>query len=284
MSEQRFYYTEGTSRHGPMSLEEAVQRIKANSEGTNYVWTAGMSEWVKPEEHPEVAQALRLANDESESVAAPDETSSESVPESTDTHETHQSEASGADASAASSAAYTPLPGSEDPQPAQPKLQPSQERPRGSRVYVKEIPYERCDHGKRFLAFIIDQVAQTVLAIPGVVIFILAFAMGSFEAGFGMAMLGIVLLLAPLVYSFIKDGFWEGQSVGKRLLKLQTIVLTTGEPCNYGQSAIRNAIPFLINLFTALGWLLAGILVLADENGRRLGDRAADTMVIEMDE
>jgi uncharacterized RDD family membrane protein YckC len=47
-----------------------------------------------------------------------------------------------------------------------------------------------------------------------------------------------------------------------------------------GQSAIRALIWCVVNLVPVVGWLIEPIMAIADENGRRLGDRAAGTQVI----
>lgn len=108
--------------------------------------------------------------------------------------------------------------------------------------------------------------------------------------------------LGPLlgfVYSLVADGLnfgsFKGQSVGKKLMKLQVIHTKTKEPCSYRDSVFRNA-PVGIATFFAIiplwGWLILALigiplmvmeiyLMLSVENGHRLGDVMGDTEVIE---
>ena len=102
-------------------------------------------------------------------------------------------------------------------------------------------------------------------------------------------------ILVGIMYLAVADGVQKGQSLGKMVFGLE-VVLPDGSPCDLKSSIYRN-IPFeLALLFAAiplLGWILlviAGIpillielwLVILDHNGLRLGDRIADTTVIEL--
>jgi uncharacterized RDD family membrane protein YckC len=57
--------------------------------------------------------------------------------------------------------------------------------------------------------------------------------------------------------------------------------LPTNQPCTTGQSALRYLVIFLCNLVPYVGWLIEPIVTLAAAGGRRLGDQAAGTQVIE---
>ena len=102
-------------------------------------------------------------------------------------------------------------------------------------------------------------------------------------------------ILVGIMYLAVADGVQKGQSLGKMVFGLE-VVLPDGSPCDLKSSIYRN-IPFeLALLFAAiplLGWILlviAGIpillielwLVILDHNGLRLGDRIADTTVVEL--
>lgn len=100
---------------------------------------------------------------------------------------------------------------------------------------------------------------------------------------------------AGLLYIIIADGFFEGQSIGKKLIGLRAIVLAEGKKAGFREAIIRN-IPFAIayTLFCQIpyvGWLLAiiiigleGILVIGNELGLRIGDEIAKTQVIDYKE
>ncbi len=101
--------------------------------------------------------------------------------------------------------------------------------------------------------------------------------------------------LAGLAYLLVADGFAGGRSVGKRLIGLQTILPDTRESAGFRESIIRN-IPFAAaQLVFAIpyvgpyvGWLTAAlilafeaILIIGNEQGRRLGDELAGTQVVD---
>ncbi len=101
--------------------------------------------------------------------------------------------------------------------------------------------------------------------------------------------------LAALTYSLIADGFFDGRSLGKKLIGLRVVNLRTGMPCNFKDSILRNipiAAVVLFALIPILGWILlftAGVVIIlfesyliySDEGGIRIGDIFADTQVID---
>jgi uncharacterized RDD family membrane protein YckC len=98
-------------------------------------------------------------------------------------------------------------------------------------------------------------------------------------------------VLAGLSYLLLADGFGGGRSVGKRLIGLQTIVPRTRDPAGFRESIIRNLpcglaqLAFEIPYVGWIGWgavlSLEGLLVIGNEQGRRLGDEIAKTQVLE---
>lgn len=96
---------------------------------------------------------------------------------------------------------------------------------------------------------------------------------------------------ASILYLLIKDGFAGGQSIGKRLVGLKTILLPEEKAAGFRESILRNlplAASRLLWAFPILGWLAGGLvilfeglLVVGSHNGRRLGDELAKTQVVE---
>ena len=97
--------------------------------------------------------------------------------------------------------------------------------------------------------------------------------------------------LSGLAYILIADGFAGGRSIGKRLVGLQTLRVDSQEPAGFRESIIRNlplgaaqvafAVPYV-------GWLISlailafeGLLIVGNEQGRRLGDEIARTHVLD---
>src|SRR5262249_17400629 len=96
-----------------------------------------------------------------------------------------------------------------------------------------------------------------------------------FLSSHGLALVGGPLFLIGgawwLFYNLFADGFQGGQSLGKRWLGTQVIDATTGAPCSFGQSFVRNALQIL----GPLDW----IFIVGDAR-QRLGDKAAGTIVV----
>ncbi|MBI5181641.1 MAG: RDD family protein [Nitrospirae bacterium] len=96
---------------------------------------------------------------------------------------------------------------------------------------------------------------------------------------------------AGLLYIIIADGFYEGQSIGKKLIGLRTILLADAKKIGFKDSVIRNmpfAIAYGFFLIPYLGWLfslliigLEGILIIGNEKGSRIGDEIAKTQVVD---
>lgn len=146
------------------------------------------------------------------------------------------------------------------------------------------LPYYKASVGNRFLALLLDSLIFTALLIPGAIALVGAFiaAYGNDEElAIGLCILGVILIFVPLGFQLFKDGFGQGQSPGKKALKLMVIDLDTNTPCTKQKSFLRNVILLLAGLVPIIGSFIEPIMVLATKDGRRLGDRAANTMVIE---
>ena len=128
--------------------------------------------------------------------------------------------------------------------------------------------------GSRFTAMLIDQIliSLTLLALSvavalfsgatAVVVFALA-TLGWFLTQFGYFILFVVL-----------D---QGRSVGKRLLSIR-VVRCDGSGIGFLASAIRNVLRIIDSIPGA--YLVGIIAVLASKRQQRLGDLAADTVVV----
>jgi uncharacterized RDD family membrane protein YckC len=105
--------------------------------------------------------------------------------------------------------------------------------------------------------------------------------------------------LISAAYMALRDGLplssEGGQSLGKRLFQLRAVRLPDNAPCDYGTSLLRNLpflVPALLMIRPGIGWIFGSVLwlavlvveillVIADENGQRIGDRLAKTQVIQ---
>jgi uncharacterized RDD family membrane protein YckC len=116
----------------------------------------------------------------------------------------------------------------------------------------------------RLVAYLID-VSGSLLVLTAVSLPIYLFSARS-----GLKTAAWVWMVSWWGYMLFKDGF-TGQSVGKRILKIQVIAKKSGEPCTFSASLIRNLLHFL----GVLDWAF----IFGGEH-QRLGDRGADTYVV----
>jgi len=124
--------------------------------------------------------------------------------------------------------------------------------------------------GTRFAAFLLD--AAMIAGIVGLI--------GSAAALLPRSIQGLVATTATFVviwgYNTFFEVRWNGQTPGKRVLHIR-VVDARGLPVDVPQSLIRNVVRMLDLLpLGGLGMLSA----LLDDGHRRLGDRAADTLVV----
>ena len=122
-------------------------------------------------------------------------------------------------------------------------------------------PYAKADVPKRLLAATID-------AVPVVMSWLLYRDSGS-----------PVFLVIGAGYLVLRDSM-RGQSLGKLLLGLTVINIETGQPCSLKSSVWRNVL-FLIPGANVAALFLEPITVVRDPQGQRLGDKLAQTQVIE---
>jgi len=149
--------------------------------------------------------------------------------------------------------------------------------------------YPKASLGNRFLAFLLDGLFGLLLGIPALIFIIAGITSSasyysSRSSGVGLIVFGVILLVIPMIYAFIKDGLGEGQSWGKRALGLMVVDLDSNIPCTKGKSWLRYSISFLIVIVPYLNLLtmwIEPIMVLATNDGRKAADLVAKTQVIE---
>jgi len=98
--------------------------------------------------------------------------------------------------------------------------------------------------------------------------------------------------LGGLAYILIADGFAGGRSIGKRLIGLQTVRPDRREAAGFRESIIRNlplavaqvafAVPYVGWLVSAAIVVFEAVLIIGNEQGRRLGDEVAGTQVLDV--
>ena len=87
----------------------------------------------------------------------------------------------------------------------------------------------------------------------------------------------LILFAVNWFYHVFFEIFFKGQSLGKKILGLR-VVRSNGSPVNPGASFLRNLLRFA-DTFQFL-YIIALICISASKGFRRLGDWAADTLVV----
>jgi len=118
--------------------------------------------------------------------------------------------------------------------------------------------------GKRFQGQFIDGLIAYIL---GVIAFYLLHTIIGKEASF------LVAVIIALTYFLFSDALPNGQSIGKKLLKIKVVNKETMQPCSLVQSLLRN-ITFPLGIFD---WVFIFF-----GSHRRLGDFMASTIVVKM--
>ncbi len=126
----------------------------------------------------------------------------------------------------------------------------------------------------RFLAWAIDFTA--IAAMSGLVQGLLSLA-GILSVDLSRGLIILAYFLISVGYGMTAEWFWRGQTIGKRLLRLR-VMDARGLALRFSQVFIRNILRFVDSLpfFYAAG----GMMCLFSRRAQRLGDIAADTIVI----
>ena len=106
--------------------------------------------------------------------------------------------------------------------------------------------------------------------------------------------------LLGFLYSLLGDGLnfgpFRGQSIGKKVMKLQVVHIVTQKPANLKDSALRNTpvgVATFFGIIPIWGWIILALigmplmameiyLMISVETGHRLGDVMGDTEVIQL--
>lgn len=97
------------------------------------------------------------------------------------------------------------------------------------------------------------------------------------NAGFARATYVIAYFLISIGYGITLEWYWRGQTVGKRVLKLR-VMDEHALRLEFGQVVVRNLLRF-VDLLPGL-YLVGGTACVLSRRFQRLGDLAADTIVV----
>ena len=124
------------------------------------------------------------------------------------------------------------------------------------------------------MAWAID--AATVSLISSVISVVLG-VVGIVSRDLAAGIVALALFVISLGYGIVTEWFWQGQTIGKRLLRLR-VVDVQGLRLRFSQVVIRNLLRFVDRL--PVLYMVGGLACLISARAQRLGDYAANTVVV----
>ena len=116
------------------------------------------------------------------------------------------------------------------------------------------------------------QILDSMVAIAAIVIASILYAVSP-----SIGAIAIFAAIAFAIYYILfSDGFEGGQSYGKRAVHTACVDASTGVPCTFWQSFIRN---LLLSILGIIDWVF-----IFGSKRQRLGDKAANTIVVKVPE
>jgi uncharacterized RDD family membrane protein YckC len=143
--------------------------------------------------------------------------------------------------------------------------------------------YEVAGIASRFMAALAD---HFIIVIMQVIVYAIVYAVlignqltSALEnlAAWVAGVLGIVSFLLLWGYYIVFEAFWNGQTPGKRMMKLR-VIRVDGTPITLVEALIRN-LARLID-FLPISYGIGIITMFINSQSRRLGDLAAGTLVV----
>jgi len=126
----------------------------------------------------------------------------------------------------------------------------------------------------RFLAF---QVDLACIGAIGSVISTVFGSMGFLNLDIAGAFITVAYFAVSIGYGILSEWFWRGQTLGKRVLGLR-VLDEQGLRLTFSQIVVRNLLRF-VDALPAF-YLVGGLGMLASRRAQRLGDFAANTVVV----
>ncbi|MBP8790780.1 MAG: RDD family protein [Breznakibacter sp.] len=135
------------------------------------------------------------------------------------------------------------------------------------------LNYRLASFGDRILAYLIDIFIVGSLTL--LIVFLLSMADSLNTA------IALIIALPGLFYHLLCEFFFNGQSLGKMAIKIR-VEKIDGQPLTFGSCFLR----WLLRLvdFTLSSGSVAVLTILITGKGQRLGDMAAGTTVVKIDD
>lgn len=129
----------------------------------------------------------------------------------------------------------------------------------------------------RFLAWLVD---TAVLVFGAILLSVLFRTLIPIQGDVMAAVFALLLYAFFTTYRIVCEWFMRGQTIGKRLLRLR-VIDAQGLRLEFSQIVVRNLLRFVDGL--PLLYFVGGLLCILSKRCQRLGDLAANTVVLRED-
>lgn len=144
-----------------------------------------------------------------------------------------------------------------------------------------ELHYVLANVGNRFLAAAIDHLIQAALLfVVGLVLY--GVSGWQLSGGVGMWAAAIAVLVFFVIvwgYFVLFETFWNGQTPGKRIMKLR-VVREDGRPIRFYEAFVRNLLRLLVDLMPPFSYAIGVVSIMFSARSKRVGDLVAGTVVV----
>ena len=143
-----------------------------------------------------------------------------------------------------------------------------------------KLNYDLAGVGPRIVAYLLDGLIKAAyIVIMAVIFFAVLDISNTLSDSEPVIILGIICFLPVMLYSFLFEAFYNGQTPGKIALKIKVIRLDGAAP-TIGNYFLRWLLRIIdMQLFYGLPAIIS---IAASTNAQRLGDMAAGTTVISL--
>jgi uncharacterized RDD family membrane protein YckC len=144
---------------------------------------------------------------------------------------------------------------------------------------TEKVPfsYRVAGLGSRLLAWLVDLGFLVLLGFLG---YLMGMVLEMGRPGLGVALILLWQFVLMWAYFLLFEWLWQGQTPGKRLVGLR-VIQWRGTAISFYQSAVRNVLRMVD--FLPGGYGLGVAVAACNREGRRLGDLAADTLVVHVE-
>ncbi len=143
------------------------------------------------------------------------------------------------------------------------------------------IAYELASLRERILAFLIDAIG--ILSFSAIFVMLFAMSLGEEFSEAFMAqyvLIKVVPIMIMIFYHFLSETLMQGQSIGKKMMGLK-VSRVDGRSANLSDYLIR-AVLLMVDVVLS-GGVISILMIITSSNRQRLGDFAANTVVIRVE-